>query len=126
MKKHEIAIENATPSKLDALKWVLATLLVVVAVGVGYYYTVVPLAARVLGVVAAFVLAAFIASRTYHGHELIAFIKGARSEVRKVVWPTRQETGQATLIVVVVVFISSLVLWLIDAILFQLITWLTG
>jgi len=126
MKKHEIVKENGAPKPLDVLKWVLASLLIIVAIAGGYYFTTVPMAARILGVLLVFALASFVASRTDQGQELIVFMKGARSEARKVVWPTRQETGQATLIVVVVVLISSLVLWLMDAVLFQLITWLTG
>jgi preprotein translocase subunit SecE len=46
--------------------------------------------------------------------------------VRKVVWPSRQETMQTTLIVVVMVFIIGLVLWLFDTILMAILRLLTG
>jgi preprotein translocase subunit SecE len=126
MKKHEITQENGAPKAFDVMKWMVAGVLAVAAIAAPYYFTAPPLIARVLGAVVVLCLSAFIASRTAQGQELIVFIKGARAEARKVVWPTRQETGQATLIVVVVVLISALILWLLDAILFHLITWLTG
>jgi len=49
-------------------------------------------------------------------------LKSSRTEIRKVVWPTRQETTQTTLIVVVFVFIMALILWGIDSVL----GWLVG
>jgi preprotein translocase subunit SecE len=42
-------------------------------------------------------------------------IKGSRTEIRKVVWPTRQETTQTTMIVVVFVFVMALILWALDS-----------
>ena len=47
----------------------------------------------------------------------LQFIQQVRSEVSKVVWPTRQETTQTTLIVFVFVIITGLILWGLDSVL---------
>ena len=47
-------------------------------------------------------------------------------ELRKVVWPTRQETIQTTLIVVAMVVVAALILWGLDKVFFWLVAWLTG
>ncbi len=60
-------------------------------------------------------LAAFIAAKTNKGSAFIEFAKEARTEVRKVVWPTRQETMQTTIIVMVATLIVALLLWGLDS-----------
>ena len=67
-------------------------------------------------------VAGWVASTTERGGALWQLLKGSRTEIRKVVWPTRQETTQTTLIVVVFVFIMALILWGIDSVL----GWLVG
>jgi preprotein translocase subunit SecE len=70
--------------------------------------------------------AAAIALQTAPGRALWEFIADARMEVRKVVWPTRQETIQTTLIVMAMVVVVGLVLWLFDTILMGILRLLTG
>ena len=53
-------------------------------------------------------------------------IKEARSEIRRVVWPTNNETTQTTLVVLVMVFIFSLILWGLDSLLSWLVSSLIG
>ena len=53
-------------------------------------------------------------------------MKEAQLEVRKVVWPTRQETVRMTLIVVLMVVTVAAFLWVLDAGLSWLVQWLTG
>jgi preprotein translocase SecE subunit len=52
------------------------------------------------------------------GKQFLGFLVEARTEVRKVVWPTRQETVQSTLVVVALVFLVGLLLWTLDAALY--------
>jgi preprotein translocase subunit SecE len=54
------------------------------------------------------------------------FAGDARTEVRKVVWPTRQETMQTTLVVIVMVLILGIILWLFDMMLMGILRFLTG
>jgi preprotein translocase subunit SecE len=67
-----------------------------------------------------------ILSLTIKGREFIGLLKDARSEMRKVVWPQRQETLQTTLGVVVIVLVVALILWLVDTFLGWLILKIIG
>jgi preprotein translocase subunit SecE len=72
---------------------------------------------RLLGVLAALVIALAIAAFTALGRRVRNFIAESQFEMRKVVWPTRDETLKTTGIIIVVVIILSLLLGLIDLIL---------
>ena len=63
------------------------------------------------------VLAGFIALKTAKGQAFFTLFKEAKNEIRKVVWPTRQETLQTTVIVVIAVLIVGLLLWGLDTLL---------
>ncbi len=103
-----------TTSGFDTLK-LMATLAILIAGVVGFYYFEdESQLLRVLGMLAIAGIALFIASTTDVGRRSQAFVKDARVEVRKVVWPTRQETLQTTLAVLVMVVIVAIMLWLID------------
>lgn len=64
---------------------------------------------------------AIIALTTQRGRSFASFMHDARTEVRKMVWPTRIETIQTTIVVFIVVVLLSLFLWGIDRILTYLI-----
>jgi len=121
---------NATPeaqvSKLDWLLWLLVALLVSGAVVGNYFFEDQPLLWRVSGVVALGIVAMLIGLQTTSGKSFTEFFKGARQEIKKVVWPTRQETMQTTLVVVLVVAVMSLLLWGLDSLLSFLISLLIG
>ena len=55
-----------------------------------------------------------IVSQTLKGRQAIDFVREAQVEVRKIVWPTRQETTQTTLFVIIVVIIFAILLWVLD------------
>ncbi len=69
---------------------------------------------RVIGMVAVAALSVAIAMTSEPGKNAWAFAQEARQELRRVVWPTRQESIQTTLIVLVMVFIVAVLLWLMD------------
>jgi len=101
----------------DLGKLVLA--LVVLAAGiVGFYYFSdnpnVPSFARVVGVIVAVAAAMAIAAFTVPGRKLRGFVAESQFEMRKVVWPTRDETLKTTGVILVVVVILSLLMGLID------------
>ena len=110
----------------DIAKWIITVLLLVVAVGGNYLYREFNLALRALAVVILFAAAGGVALWTTQGKATLAFAREARIEMRKVVWPTRQETLQTTLIVAAVTAIVSLVLWGLDGILVRLVSFITG
>ncbi len=67
------------------------------------------------------IIAVGIAATSAQGAALIEFSKGSRTEVRKMVWPSRQETIQTTMVVLVMVVIIAIFLWLIDMAVFEVI-----
>ena len=71
-------------------------------------------------------VAGFIASTTLKGSTFINFAKESRIEVRKVVWPTRQETTTTTMIVLAATVLMALLLWGLDGIIVQVVSFITG
>ena len=118
--------ETEVSNKLDTFKLVLAIAVLLAGIGGFYYYADASLLYRVLGLVGMVVVAVGIALTTGTGHAILSFGREARAEVRKVVWPTRQETVQTTLMVVVAVIILGIFLWLVDMLLLEAVQLLTG
>lgn len=122
-----MSANTETPSSgLDVLKWVVAIAIVSAAVVGNWYYAEQPLLYRVLAVLAAGIVAAVVALQTVQGVAFWALVKEARVEIRKVVWPTHQETTQTTLIVVVVVILMGLLLWGLDSLLSWIVSLIIG
>ncbi|MGZ8217192.1 preprotein translocase subunit SecE [Methylomagnum sp.] len=113
-------------SAFDTAKLVLSVILLIGGIVGFHYFSEQSLIYRIIGVVALSVSAIGVVLTTAMGKGFLVFLKEARIEVRKVVWPTRQETVQATLVVVALVFLVGLILWLLDMILFWGISRLTG
>lgn len=109
-------------SKFDWLLWAVVALLIAGAVVGNYYFESQPLLWRVVGIVALGIVALVVGLQTTSGKSFSEFFKGARIEIKKVVWPTRQETVQTTLIVVLVIALMSVVLWGLDSLLSFLIS----
>ncbi|PCJ15129.1 MAG: preprotein translocase subunit SecE [Gammaproteobacteria bacterium] len=105
------------PSKLDSLKWVAALVFFAAGVGGNVYFSTEPLLYRIVGVVVLSLVAIFIGLQTEQGKSFSDFFKAARVELKKIVWPTQQETLQSTIAVVLVVFVMSLLLWGLDSLL---------
>lgn len=99
---------------LDAVKWILSLSFVAGAVAINQLYAEEPLLYRVVAIVVLCIIAALCAAYTAKGSAFLSTLKEARIETRKVVWPTKQETTQTTLLVLGVVVIMSLLLWLLD------------
>lgn len=117
---------EAPSSSMDALKWIVAIALLAGAVVGNYMFEDQSVLLRAIGVVVAIAAGLGVASQTIKGHLFIAFAKEAKLEVRKVVWPTRQESVQTTFIVMIATVIAALVLWGLDGALFRIVGFLTG
>jgi preprotein translocase subunit SecE len=111
---------------MDTVKLCLAVALVLGAIFSYHYFTQVSILYRVLGLLAVGLVSTFAILSTSMGRGFLGFLKESRVEVRRVVWPTRQETVQATLVVVALVFVAGLLLWMLDMVLFKIVTLLTG
>ena len=104
----------------DIGKLVLAAVILVAGIVAYSWFSndaSVPPVARLLGVLAALVIALAIAAFTALGRRVRHFLAESQFEMRKVVWPTRDETIKTTGIIILVVIILSLLLGLIDLIL---------
>ena len=118
---------KASKSPLDVVKWLLAVAFISAAVaGNVVYANDIPLLYRVIAVVALMAVGLGIVATSSQGKSFLQLLKEANIERRKVVWPTRQETTQTTMIVVAVVFLMALVLWGLDSLFGWLISMLVG
>lgn len=120
----KVEIQGST--NFDWLKWLVVVILLVAGIVANYYYSAQPWPLRLLGWLLLLGIALGIASQTLQGKQVISFARESRMELRKVFWPTRQETIQTTLFVGAMVVVLALFLWGIDGILMWLIGWLTG
>ncbi|RIZ67152.1 MAG: preprotein translocase subunit SecE [Methylococcales bacterium] len=125
-------VETEAPV-LDIIKKIISALIVIASVSAFYYFSVdhdsikeVRLLFRVLGLVAVMIAVIGLMSTTNTGKFVLSFILESRQEVRKVVWPTRDETMRTTLLVFAMVFIVGLILWLLDMFLFWGVRLITG
>ncbi len=101
----------------DGIKWGFALALVAGAVGAFYFYADQSLLLRVIAVLVAVGIASVIALQTEKGRAAWGVARDARAEVRKVVWPTRKETLQTTMVVIAMVSVIAVILWLLDGLL---------
>jgi preprotein translocase subunit SecE len=121
--KSDISTET---SALDKVKIVLAIAIVVGGVAGYYIYEDAPAVLRIGAVIFSLAIGTGVFATSAVGRELWRFIQGSRIELRKVVWPNRQETGQTTLVIIFFVIIMGIFFWLLDMLLAWAARMLTG
>ena len=121
--------KESTSKSLDNLKWLLAILVFAAAVFGNSYFgpsqgidgldTVegVPFLYRVLGVILLFLVGLWLISITNFGSNALKLMKESRTEIRKVVWPTRIETTQTFMIVFGSIVVLCLFFWGLESLL---------
>jgi len=120
------ANEESQTGAMDSVKWVAVFAILAGAVVGNYMMDGSSVLVRAVGVVVAVIIAGLVAAQTDKGRQFLAFSKESKLEVRKVVWPTRQETIHTTIIIMVATAIVALLLWGLDAILFEVVGYLTS
>jgi len=115
---------GSTP--LDTLKLIAAASLLLAGIVGYYYYGNLPVVVRAGGVLLGFALSAIVLLQSTQGKTLWRFINNSRVELRKVVWPTREETVQTTVAVMIFTLIMGVFFWLLDMSLLWLTRLLTG
>jgi len=110
----------------DKIKLIIAIALAVAALSGFYIFEEQQQIVRVLGLIVGLGVATFVASLSEVGSEAVAFSRGAVIEIRKVVWPTRKETINTTLLVMAMVVLVGIILWIFDMFLSWGIQLLTG
>ena len=113
-------------SPLDVAKLAAAAGLVAAGIAAFYYFPNLPIWLRWIIVFATLAGGALVGLQSGKGREFWQFVQSSRVELRKIVWPNRQETLQVTLLVFVMVTVLGLFFWLLDWILGSLTRWLTG
>tara|TARA_A100000164_G_scaffold137044_1_gene121686 strand:- start:247 stop:618 length:372 start_codon:yes stop_codon:yes gene_type:complete len=111
---------------IDRLRWLVAISLIVAGVGGNWYFQSESLLVRVAALLSIMGLAVLVIWNSRKGKEIVSLLRESRSEVRRVVWPTNQETNQTTLVVLVIVLIFSLILWGLDSLLGWIISSIIG
>jgi len=102
---------TAPASNYDGLKWAIVVVLLVGGVVANIYFSHLAWALRFAAWIVLAIILAAVALQTTIGHGFWTFAKDSRAELRKVVWPTRQETTQMTMIVIGLVILVALILW---------------
>ena len=121
-----VAKTEVTSNGADTLKLAAAGALVLVGLVGFYYFAQQSLLLRVVALLIIAGLASFIVYQTEVGKRTVDFFRDARTEVRKVVWPSRAETTQTTVTVFIIVVIVGIFLWLLDMFLSYLFRLITG
>ena len=110
----------------DRIKIILALLIIAGGIVAFYIYEEQSLLYRVIGLLVIVAIAVSVVMTSQIGKQSWAFLQDARTEVRKVVWPTRKETSQTTLLIMLSVIVVGLMLWGLDSLLLWAVQLLTG
>ena len=108
-------------SFIDTVKLLLSAAALFSGLFSYYYYLQVSLPLRVLMVLGGLLVGTAIAMTSFQGKQLFSFIQSSRIEIRKVIWPTNQETSQTTIAVFVFTLVMGIFFWGLDSFLL----WLT-
>jgi len=118
--------EIETTNWVDTAKLVASVVLLLAGIVQFYYFADDLMIYRVLALLALVAAALGVVLTTQLGQGFWGFLRDSRNEVRKVVWPTRQETIQTTLLVIAMVILVGIMLWLMDIFLRWAVMLLTG
>ncbi len=115
--KNAMSKAETKNSTINMGLWALSLVLVAAGIYGNVYFGGESLLYRVLGLLVVAIVAGLVALQTVEGTAFWLLLKGARTEIRKVVWPTRQETMQTSLLVLAVVVVVGFILWGLDTLL---------
>ncbi len=119
-------VDQGGSSVIDTAKLLLAVITLIAGIGGYYWFAELPNALRLLMVLAGVALGSALLFWSAQGQAIWLFVQGSRVELRKMVWPTRQETLQTTLVVFVFVLLLGVFFWLVDMLLAWATRQLTG
>ena len=118
--------EKTGVALVDALKLVLAAAALLGGMVAYYWYDQQPQVLRVLMVIAGLIAGFVLLYWSAPGRELWNYVQGSRVELRKMVWPTRQETWRTTLVVFVFVLALGVFFFIVDWVLAKGMRYVTG
>ena len=115
---------DSGPTAFDTAKLALAVAIVVAGIFGYYYYAALPAVVRVLIVLVSLGIAAVVALQSAQGQAFARFVQASRVELRKVVWPTREETVQMTVFVLIFAAVMGTFFWFLDFLLLMFTRWI--
>lgn len=118
-----VNMANQSP-KVEAIFLWCAALLFMLGLVAQFIFTAQPLLFRIIGLVVVMSISTALIAKTKFGRRAWVYWQDAIVELRKVFWPTKQETVHSTIAVLAMVFVMSLVLWTIDAVLVRIVAWI--
>ena len=121
-----MGVEQKQATSLNKFKWLIILLILTGGIGLNYYFIDVAWGIRSAAALVLLIIILYVFALTSQGQKALSFMGASRVELRKVVWPTRQETTQMAMIVVVMVLIASAILWGFDSIFYTAIGWVSG
>ena len=125
-KKNESEAVVEKSKGLNIFLWLLAVAIIAAsAFGNIYFQDQYSTPIRVVAVIVLLLISLGVAATTNQGRKALGFFQDARTELRRIVWPSRPEATQTTFIVVGVTVFVSLILWGLDSIIVSIITFLT-
>jgi preprotein translocase subunit SecE len=107
--------ETSESGVLDILKLLISAGLLVGGIFGYYWYLEWLLPLRVLLVLGGLAASLIVAATSTQGHRIREFIQGSRIEIRKVIWPTKQETTQTAIAVFIFTLVMALFFWALDS-----------
>ena len=110
-------VEKNIESKSNNTYLIVSIIVLISGMFLFYYFSDVRLFYRVLGMISVVILSGFIGYQSDFGKLVYSYVSDSKVELKKVTWPTKQETTQTTLGVIVVVIIVGILLWLFDMLL---------
>jgi preprotein translocase subunit SecE len=113
-------------SAKDTALMSLSILVLLAGIVAFYWYDEDALALRLAMVAGGLVVAGGLLWISWYGREFRQFAQAARVELRKVVWPSREDTVRTTMMVILFAIAMGVFFWVLDMILTWLIRWLTG
>jgi preprotein translocase subunit SecE len=117
---------ESRPTIIDTILLLLSVVILVGSIYAYYYFANENALLRTAGVLVALGIAIWVAFQSAQGRTLWAFIQSSKAELRRVVWPTREEALQTTLIVIVFAMIMGTFFWLLDIFLLWFTRLITG
>ena len=125
-KKNESEASVEKSKGLNIFLWLLTVAIIAAsAFGNIYFQDQYSTPIRVVAVIVLLLISLGVAATTNQGRKALSFFQDARTELRRIVWPSRPEATQTTFIVVGVTVFVSLILWGLDSIIVSIITFLT-
>ena len=119
-------VESESSGALDNVKWVLIFAVLAGSIVANNMFSEMSVLIRAGAFVVAVAVALFLASQTDKGRTFLVFAKESRTEVRKVVWPNRQEATHTTMIIGAVTVVMAIMMWILDMGLMAAVGMVTG